>query len=158
MAHANEANSAAGSAVRGVPRMRGIGQNSPPLLTMDDRKSELVEELQGMLNVPDDLVQVIASCARIISKVTERDDADDMPNTWLAWNWHTVMVLLPQCATPELSRKAFRTLRSIALCMRATGFPDSHLFIEASGAMMGTVDKLNALETELLQLNGESAQ
>lgn len=118
-----------------------------------ERKEEIENELTKMMDVPPDLVQVIAECARIISKVTETSNGD-MPAEWLAMNWHTIMTILPQCKTAEVSLKAFRSLRSVALCMHATGFPESQLFIEASAGMLVTVERLNSLESELNSLQG----
>lgn len=123
-----------------------------------ERVDEIVETLNGMMQLPHDMTSLIGQCALVIRSLTESDDANNMPDTWLAWNWHSMMAVLPQCGTPELSAKAFRSLRSVALCMRAVGFPDSHLFIEVSSRMLATVDKLNALETELHNLTGETKQ
>ena len=123
----------------------------------EDRIDELNERLQGMMQVPTDLVQLIAACAKVCGPLIEADSDEDMPHTWLAWNWHSIMQILPRCQTPAQSEKAFRSLRCIALCMHATGFPESQSFLAASEGMLSTVLSINKLEAELNSI-GETKQ
>lgn len=123
-----------------------------------ERVQELTTQLQSLLEVSEDISARIAACAKVITHFIGNDTVH-VPETWLAFNWHTIMGLLPHVAVvPHAADKAFRSLRAVAVCMRATHFPEAEQFLEVSGQLMDRVIEINAIESELLSLTGETKQ
>jgi hypothetical protein len=123
-----------------------------------ERVQELTDQLQGMLEVSEDISVRLAACAKVINHFVTNETVHT-PETWLAFNWHTIMGLLPHVSVvPNAATKAFSSLRSVAVCMRATHFPEAEQFLEVSGQLMERVNAINAIESELLSLTGETKQ
>lgn len=123
-----------------------------------DRVRELTAQLTELSKVSEGLSVRVAECGRTCGAIMEAGYAQ-IPEMWLAVNWHTIMNLLPEIAhVPPVAEKALKSLRSVAVCMAATHFPNAHTFLEVSQEMMDNVLKVNAIESELLSLTGETKQ
>lgn len=76
-----------------------------------------------------------------------------IPDWYLGCQWHAHMMSVPQFMNSiEGMRQLLKCLRSIALCMLSSGFPEAQTFYTVADSLETVGERLYAIDQELLSL------
>lgn len=110
---------------------------------------ELAEKASGIFREIPQLAQDAATCERVCKQFWQ---GKTVPESYLSNQWLTMANAVPQFGNNrEFLDAALMSLRSIALCMRATGFQRSELFMSVAERMCTNIATINAMEDACLK-------
>jgi hypothetical protein len=120
-------------------------------IAFHQRIKDLKAEAFALHSTSDESGARIAKCARVSAVVIEKEK--ELPDWYLAQQWHGVMSHLPLCANDYGEAiTALRCLKSIAICMRATQFTEADTFFSVADELETSVSRLYEIDAELASL------